>query len=281
MPYLLRRPKLGKTSCNAISGFSQTKFDVYRHDQARLPSSTTELCIRWGCTANTPSKNVLNSAKAIHTVSNKTEFRRVLQAASLCPPTWFSREEFIRSAGNSVWPVIVRPEFHHQGRQLYACNTIAELDAALRRCGEHPYISKFIPKVAEYRVFCVSGRVVCVASKTPSDPDAVAWNVAKGGRFDNVRWDNWPLKAVRVSLEAYELSGLDFGGVDVMVDSDGNCFILEINAAPSLTSEYRQQCFARAFDYIVQHGKDKIPLVKERGGYTKFIHPAVAEKARV
>ena len=62
---------------------------------------------------------------------------------------------------------------------------------------------------------------------------------------------------------------------------DGNfkCYILEINSAPSLTSPYRQECMAKGFDWIVEHGKDHIPLVEERGGYRKFIHPAVCDKA--
>jgi D-alanine-D-alanine ligase-like ATP-grasp enzyme len=31
--------------------------------------------------------------------------------------------------------------------------------------------------------------------------------------------------------------GLDFAGVDVIVDKDGNFFILEVNSAPGLNSE--------------------------------------------
>ena len=129
--------------------------------------------------------------------------------------------------------------------------------------------------MSEYRVFVVQGRVACVAQKTPANPDAVAWNVAKGGRFDNVRWNDWPLKAVRVAVEGFKLSSLDFGGVDVMVDAEGDATILEINSAPSLTSPYRQECMAKAFDYILENGKDRIHLIEERGGYLKFIHPAL------
>jgi len=126
----------------------------------------------------------------------------------------------------------------------------------------------------------VSGRAVCVARKHPGNPNQVAWNVFQGGRFENVRWDEWPLKAVKNSIAAFNLSGLDFGGVDVMVDREGETYILEINAAPSLTSPYRQECFAKAFDYILEHGKQTIPLQAAKGGYTKFIHPAINQNAR-
>jgi hypothetical protein len=77
------------------------------------------------------------------------------------------------------------------------------------------------------------------------------------------------------------MSKLDFGGVDVMVDAKGNCYVLEINSAPSQTSPYRQSCVAKAFDYMIEKGKDRIGLVEEKGGYLKFIHPAIDEKAKL
>jgi glutathione synthase/RimK-type ligase-like ATP-grasp enzyme len=127
----------------------------------------------------------------------------------------------------------------------------------------------------------LSGRAVWVAEKTPANKAEIAWNVAKGGRFDNVRWNNWPLKAVKVAIEAFNLSSLDFGGVDVMVDKDGDVTVLEINSAPSLTSPYRQECMAKAFDYMLEHGKDRIGLVEEKGQYLKFIHPAIDKQAKL
>jgi glutathione synthase/RimK-type ligase-like ATP-grasp enzyme len=135
--------------------------------------------------------------------------------------------------------------------------------------------------VAEYRVFVVSGRAVAVAKKTPGNPQDVAWNVARGGRFDNVDWGDWPLKAVKTSIEAFNLSALDFGGVDVMVDGDGNCYVLEINSAPSLTSPYRQECMAKGLHYALTRGKERIPLVAERGGWRKFAHPAISDQALI
>ena len=59
-------------------------------------------------------------------------------------------------------------------------------------------------------------------------------------------------------MAAAKVSGCDFCGVDVMVDADGKAYVLEVNSAPSQTSEYRQGCVAKAFDYIVQNGKTPI-----------------------
>lgn len=270
---ILRRRKLGHTSCRGISDKSQTGISVIRNDHP-IPANV-DLVFRWGTTSNIPIRNVVNNAEAIHRVNNKAGFRGILDEHDLCPPTWFD----FREITDRQYPVVVRPHTHSRGLNLYVCNNMGELLTACEACGEGYYISRLINKVAEYRVFVVQGRVACVAQKTPGNPDDVAWNVARGGRFDNVTWGDWPLKAVRKAIEAHLLSGLDFSGVDVMVDGDGECYILELNSAPSLTSDYRQQCMTKCFDYIVEHGKEIIPLIQERGGYRKFIHPAVCDNA--
>lgn len=139
------------------------------------------------------------------------------------------------------------------------------------------YASEVIDKVAEYRVYVVSGRVATVARKTPANPDAIAWNVAQGGRFDVVRWSEWPLEACRVAMQAMSYSGLDFGGVDVMIDREGRAYCIEINSAPSLpllsdgSISYRQKCMAKCFKY----GRENIPEATRYEHWSDVIHPAI------
>lgn len=280
MTVIYRRRKLGRTSCREIKkSMTSPNVIISRSDRPFPAPEGHALAIRWGCTGTIPIRNVLNTAEAIHEVNNKIVFRRKLEAAELCPKTWFDYSPENRF----VFPLIVRSAKHAQGRNLVVVNNQEELETACKKFLRGPtrgfYISEIIDKVAEYRVFVVQGRAVCVAKKTPSNPEDIAWNVAQGGRFDNVLWGDWPLKAVRIAIEGFLLSSLDFGGVDVMVDANGQCYILEINSAPSLTSEYRQQCFAKAFDYIIENGKERIPLIGRRGGYRKFIHPAITNTA--
>lgn len=270
MTYILRRKKLGKTSCEAIVNLSKREIKIYRND-AELPTDENELCIRWGCTSNVSSKKVLNKSSAIHLVSNKTQFRRLCQETeNIVPKTWFSKE-------GVKFPVVVRPETHHQGRSFYFCENFQQLDAAINKCQDNYYISEYIDKEKEFRVFFVQGLVVCVANKKPADSSQKAWNVFQGGAFENIRWKSWPLEAIRVAKIAFDISGLDFAGVDVMMKNE-KAYVLEINSAPSLTSLYRQQCFAKAFDYIVENGKEHLNINEEyKKSYLRFIHPAVKE----
>jgi glutathione synthase/RimK-type ligase-like ATP-grasp enzyme len=288
--FILRRRKLGMTSCRSIAALS-TKGIVSRRDPKGLKRQAGDIStiFRWGCTSDFPEGvereglTVINRSKAIHQVNDKVSFRQKLQEHSdetgnlLAPKTYFRADDIDVDS----YPLVVRPKTHSRGKHLYVANNVAELREAIRRCGNGWYAGELINKTREYRIFVAQGRVACVAEKTPGNPKDVAWNVAKGGRFDNVSWDEWPLKAIRVSLEAFSLCDLDFGGVDVMIDEDNNAYVLEINSAPSLTSPYRQECFAKVFDHILEHGKKAMPLTKEKGGYRKFIHPAISDNARI
>lgn len=271
---ILRRRKLGRTSAREIAANMQNT-QAIRNDK-QFPANV-DLVFRWGTTSNVPVRNVVNTAEAIHEVNDKLGFRRILNEHELCPPTWNDEHQ---ANQQGTYPMIVRRDRHAQGRNLHVCHNYNELMAACNRYANY-YISALINKVAEYRVMIVQGRVAWVANKTPGNPEDVAWNVARGGRFDNVRFDNWPLKAVRMSIEAFNLSSLDFGAVDIMQDAEGNCYVLEINSAPSQTSPYRQQCVAKCFDWIVRNGKERIPLVERKGGWKKFVHPAISGEAQL
>ena len=278
MAVILRRRKLGRTSCNEIARLSKTGIVAVRNDQP-MPDGH-DLIIRWGTTSNLPYKaKVLNEAAAIHWVADKATSRKIMADAGLSPKTWLSHEDIVDNPDGFMFPVIVRKRVHSQGRDLYTCNDGKELLLATQKLGEgNYYISAYVAKVAEYRVLVGSGRVVWVAKKTPADPDAIAWNVAQGGRFDNVRWGEWPLEAIRVAIEAWKLSGLDFGGVDVMVDANGKAYVLEINSAPSQTSPYRQGCMAKYFDWIVNNNASHFDGIERIRRWQDVIHPALRER---
>src|SRR5690348_8733513 len=118
MTYLLRRARLGRRSCKAIAQYSEKGIETVLSGQRQPPEG---MCIRWGCTANVPTKDVVNEAKAIHAVADKTDFRQILEKNRLCPRTWFIGDDV------TGWPVIVRPRFHHQGRDFHVCNNDLEL----------------------------------------------------------------------------------------------------------------------------------------------------------
>lgn len=145
---------------------------------------------------------------------------------------------------------------------------------------EGHYARPLIQKKAEYRVYVVNGRVVNVAQKTPSNPDDVAWNVAQGGRFDNVKWGAWPLNVVDLACRIFPHTGLNITGIDVMVDHDDNAWFIEANSAPSLpfnsdgSTTYRQKCVAKSIHYMLTVNKEMLSVTTENG-WRGYVHPAI------
>lgn len=276
---ILRRRKLGRGSANGIKQFSRTGIIPVRHwvnADWRNVSHENSIVFRWGCVASLPNgmlATVVNTAAAIHWCADKKQGRLDMQEAGVPVPKSWTAEEFElaieRNEFNDGSLFVSRPGVHAQGRNL-SCNIAS--DVVLWAGG---YVSRFIDKEHEYRVFVCQNRAVWVAKKTPGNPEDVAWNVAAGGRFDNVRWGEWPMAVIRAAMQAAKVSGTDFCGVDVMVDSDGRAYVLEVNSAPSQTSPYRQECVAKAFDYIVEKGKDHFDDPDSYSNWKKVIHPAV------
>lgn len=291
MNVILRRRKLGRTSAREIAILVGDALRSVRADREPGLTGLGGWLFRWGYTGTLAGDwRVVNTAEAIHAVADKRQTRLTLGAAGVSiPETWAA--EVLASAredgGYNEWmsegEYVLRPANHAQGRNLVH----GPMDRVMHTYLNNPayrggYVSRLINKVAEYRVMVVQGRAVWVAKKTPGNPNDVAWNVARGGRFDNVPWAEWPLKVVKEAIKANAAMDTDFSGVDVMVDAEGTPYVLELNSAPSQTSPYRQACVAKAFKWIIEKNtKAAIPLTQERGGYRKFAHPAVVADAIV
>lgn len=278
---ILRRRKLGRGSSKGITDASTTGISTVRNWKDRFPANLSTV-FRWGCTSSLGRGDVtvVNTAESIHWCADKKQGRLDMQAAGVKVPFTIDHLELDSSRvidlGEELFSKdwVSRPVTHSQGRNLFVGNLV---DAGYWLQSNHGdgYHSLKIDKVAEYRVFVCQNRAVWVAKKTPGNPDDVAWNVAQGGRFDNVRWGEWPMAVVVEAMKAANVSGTDFCGVDVMVDAEGNPYVLEVNSAPSQTSPYRQQCVAKAFDYIVNNGKQHFPDVDNVRGWRDVIHPAL------
>lgn len=281
---LLRRRKLGHGSCVGMSQLSSS-IDWVRND--RIDSKDWEgvtTLIRWGCTSaiSMPHLTQINTSSAIHQVNDKAGFRMDVQARQtekLVPYSFTNPLE-------AVYPCIARPKSHSQGRGMMLFQASYDLDEYAYMNEGNWYGQEVIPKVREYRVYIVCGRVVCVAEKMVEDRTQLAWNRARTAcEFVNVRWGDWPLEGVRKAIEVFNMSSLHFGGVDVIESEDGQFYVLEINSAPSLpmfegAPSYRQKCFARAFDWHHERSNwSRMEQDEEDYSWRGFIHPGVQSDA--
>lgn len=252
--------------------------------QAGEVPADTDVVVRWGTTTKTPKpeKMVINTADAIRGSTDKGGMRLAANKIGLTARTWGSLEDLQKE--DDVGKVVVRPRHHSRSEKLFLCATYEELMAAVKVCGIEVdekgytgyYISDYVEKTQEFRVFVAGGRAFMVYNKKPKSKSEVSWGCVEQGSLEYVAWSEWPTFVVENAIKAFNLSKLDFGAVDVMV-KDGKAFFLEINTAPEVWAYYGQR-FADVISYIVNNGKARLE-VKDWKNWKNLIHPAITEKA--
>lgn len=267
---IIRRRKLGNGSTRGIKQHLSEMgigIDIVRYDSTgvkRLENEkfrfmgtepnqeTYKGIMRWGYTGNIgfPDNKTINTAQMIHNVNNKADCRQRLEESNIkCPVTYYNKTSAKEAIMLGRRNIIGRPSRHAQGRNIVISNTPEDID----NDRTSSYWSEFVDKDKEYRVYTFFGRITMVAEKVPTEEgrNRIAWNHFCGGSvFENVRWDEWPIESCKMALKASNVIGIDFAGVDVM-EKDGIPYILEINSAHSLTSEYRKRTFAKALKWAI------------------------------
>lgn len=272
--YLLRRKELGNNCHFIADNYPGGKLKIVT--AAELPANATHV-IRWGTTTRIPKEAItINKASAIEGTSNKGGFRLACQKAGLTPRTWaaladLQREEFEEKDVPEA--VIVRTRHHERSENIILCKTLDEINAAMKKvAGKDYYISEYIKKDEEYRVFVASGRAFMVFKKVPGNKNDVSWGCVEEGALDYVRWSQWPLKVVENAIKAFNVSTLDFGAADIIV-KNGKPYFLEINTAPEVWPYYGE-CFGSVLSYMIEKGRERIP-VKNYTNWKDVIHPAM------
>lgn len=285
--YILRRKWVGNPTTLKIASFSN-KFSVHSTNDGEPPNPQGGTVIRWGTTSTIPGEaTTVNTAKAIHKVFDKRASRKLFADLGWAPKTYISFSEWLNEADLSK-TYIMRPKHHIRGMDMHIIKNVQQGFAAYETItnaedaeNREYYISEYIPKVREYRLFVVSGRVLGVCEKIPVNKNDVSWGCAdeEGGAFKYIKWSNWDLAMTLLAVESQKKLGADFAAVDMIEDADGGFYILELNTAPSMT-DYWAECFAKAFDYIIDNGKDFIPVGSDNS-WKSYIHPSLSDQAKV
>lgn len=210
---------------------------------------TDSINLPWGL--STPVATY-NNGTAVHNAGNKTYSRRVMRQNDIPVPTpWY---------GDTipVYPMIARPTRHARGQHFYVIRN----DADLRRCpinNTNGYFSAVFPKTHEYRVHCAHGKILFIQNKGfQPDPngDIRANQFITETEWITVPWSqtkNRLMKQVmRAALSAVDILGLDYGAVDVMVNTTNNSVaVCEVNTAPSIDGPYWISRYTRYFKWLM------------------------------
>jgi glutathione synthase/RimK-type ligase-like ATP-grasp enzyme len=190
-----------------------------------VPTRGSRGDINWGKRfANT----TLNSD--ISSVTNKRKMRLLFAENGVPMPKLLSLDEAVRavSAGKTI---VGRPDRHSKGRGFWKIDSLQALRRAqrgTRRKSAATHYMEFVSAPREYRVHIFLGRSIRISEKK----FGVKGETSRGD-YITIKPSHNIKHVRRAAKQAVAAVGLDFGAVDILAD-DENCWVLEVNSAPSL-----------------------------------------------
>ena len=178
---------------------------------------------------------VWNDARAIERCVDKSMTSFLLARAGLpTPPTWtMESPEAARALVESetpAGPLVLKPLFGSQGKGLRLVRDPEDLPAPEEIAGVY-YLQRYLPAAAgdfrDYRLFVLKGRVIAAMMRR-----APTWitNVKRGGTPCGFERDP---RMERLAVAAAQAVGVKFAGVDILVGTQGEPTVLEVNSMPA------------------------------------------------
>lgn len=178
---------------------------------------------------------VVNSPRAVECAVDKSLTTIKLATAGIpvpdtivCEDSESALDAFEKLGGN----VVVKPLFGAEGRGILR---IDQPELALRtfrtleRIGAVLYVQRYIEgSGSDIRLLVLAGKVIAAMKRSPAAGDFRA-NVSQSGSAEAIEpTDEW----CALAIQAAEVTGCDFCGVDLMLTESDQPLVIEVNAVP-------------------------------------------------
>lgn len=159
---------------------------------------------------------------------NKLEqhYDMVRAGIPVVPSVSFSSEEVI-DWGKLQFPLIAKTSFGSSGQGVFKIESKDELLAKVKEKGISNYLFQtMLTTRQDYRVIIIGGRALPMAMKKTAKVGEFLTNFARGGEVEGVKLTGQMRDLAERTAEVFKV---DYAGVDIMYDTDGNPYVLEIN----------------------------------------------------
>ncbi len=182
---------------------------------------------------------VYNDGKAIERTVDKAMTSFLLHQAGIATPqTWVceSRQHAHHIIENNIQlnqKLVIKPLFGSQGQGVRLVEKILT-DKMPLPMDEFVdgvfYLQKFIHAPHDYRVFIVNNQAVAAMKRTGE-----SWlhNVAQGAKCENILDKSAENDVLVIAQQAALVLDIAYCGVDVIRDSNGKLWVLEVNSIPA------------------------------------------------
>lgn len=236
MKYILPY-KTASKSARALS--EATGYPILGDDIQIVRGKPSIKIINWGkgeVNAEIRKCTIINDPTAICRAVNKLEaFTKLSEKGVSIPQYTTSRTEAASWLASGSGICVRKTVEGRDGEGLILLKSISE--ALINGIPEAPLYTKFIEAKAEYRINVCNNRTVGVQLKVPTGTNPCA-DIKTGGNgygFKLLSDNEIPTGIRPVARAAITALGLDFGGVDLIVDAANRAYVLEVNTAPELT----------------------------------------------
>ena len=144
---------------------------------------------------------------------------------------FYTKEQVLESkiGDDFGWPIIAKHERGFQGKSVRKFENFKELRRFVRRINEKNVgmflWQKYLPTKWDLRIIVLDGKAIG-AMKRSAVGDEFRSNFSLGGSVEV--WD-LSQKDKEIAEKVAKVCGLDYCGVDIMKDEEGNSFVLEVN----------------------------------------------------
>ena len=144
---------------------------------------------------------------------------------------FYTKEQVLESKIGDVfgWPVIAKHEKGFQGKSVRKFEEFKELEHFVKKINEKNVgmflWQKYLPTKWDLRIIVLNGQTIG-AMKRSAVGDEFRSNFSLGG---NVEVWNLSESDKQIAEKVAKVCGLDYCGVDIMKDEEGNSYVLEVN----------------------------------------------------
>lgn len=221
----------------------------------------------------------INSRRALEECSDKYRTVLTLADANLpCPRTALVTDErslelsFQKVGGQ--FPVVLKTTTGAKGIGVFIADTFVGLKSTLQTIwklapGASILMQDKIDADYDLRIHVLGGKVIAVMKRSKIDGDFRS-NYSLGGKIEKA---TIPDEFKNIAIKASKAVGAVWCGVDLMIDRDGNPFILEINSSPG-TEGIEKSTGLPVVNMVLDYATDKNnwQLEAQECGYIEAVH---------
>ena len=233
---------------------------IIKTENSRYRYRPEHTLINWGNT-RTPhwmdarvQNRTINQPEHVATAANKMLTLRALQSAGVAIPAFTHSLDHARYWRDNGHTVFARTRLTGHSGEGIVTSPPHELIV------DAPLYTRGIENHGEYRVHVFNGGVILYQKKsrrvdddgnvlTPEGEEALVRNlqtnwVYRTGHLRRLE------RVEQLALDAIEALSLDFGAVDIIMDEDGDVYVLEINTAPGLGNQQTLDAYVDAINNL-------------------------------